>query len=188
MKMTERLEAEDPNFEILFDEDQIKERVSEIAKQVSDDYEDDPDTPLVLIGVLKGATPFFIDLFRSVKHPNIKMDFVRTSSYKKGEVSSGNPDVTLLNTIPIEGANIIVVDDIIDTGNSMKKLIEEGILPKNPKSLKVCALLSKPDRREVEIEPDYLGFEIDNLWVQGYGLDTEERGRNWPYIAYKKKV
>ncbi len=184
--MVERREAEDPNFEILFNEEQIEERVSEIAANISQDYKDDPDTPLLLIGVLKGATPFFIDLFRKVEHPNLMMDFVGTSSGYKDEESSRNPKITHLNVIPIEGKNIVIVEDIIDTGHSINKLTQEILLPQNPKSLKFCALLSKPERREVDAPIDYIGFIIRNLWVQGYGLDTEEKGRNWPYIAYKK--
>jgi hypoxanthine phosphoribosyltransferase len=185
--MIERLEAENPDFEILFNEEQIKERVSEIAQQITDDYKDDPDTPLVLIGVLKGATPFFIDLFRSVEHPNLMMDFVGTSSYGEGEESSRDPKITHKNSIDLEGKNALIVEDIIDTANSMYKVIHELVLPQKPKSVRLCSFLSKPSRREVDVPIDYLGFEIENVFVLGYGLDSNERGRNWPYIAYKKK-
>ncbi len=186
--MTERQEPVDPNFEILFDEEQIKERVLEISDEISKDYENDPNTPLVLIGVLKGATPFFIDLFRNVKHPNLMMDFVGTSSYGEGEESSRDPKITHTNSIDIKDKNVVIVEDIIDTAHSMHKLINKLLLPQNPKSLKLCSFLSKPSRREVDVPIDYLGFEIDNIFVLGYGLDSNERGRNWPYIAYKKKV
>jgi len=186
--MTERQEPEDPNFEILFDEEQIRERVQEIADEVSKDYENNPDTPLVLIGVLKGATPFFIDLFRHVKHPNLMMDFVGTSSYGEKEESSRDPQITHTNSINIEGKNVVIVEDIVDTANSMYKLINELLLPQRPKSLKLCSFLSKPSRREADVPIDYLGFEIDNIFVLGYGLDSNEKGRNWPYIAYKKEV
>ncbi len=185
-RKSERIEAEDPNFEILFNEKQIKERISEIATQISQDYKDDLDTPLLLIGVLKGATPFFIDLFREVQHPNLMMDYMGASSYGPNEVSSGKPRITLKNAIPVDDKNIIIIEDIVDTGHSLDTLINKLILPQNPKTLKICTLLSKPDRREIPIQIDYLGFEIPNIFVLGYGLDSQERGRNWPYIAFKK--
>lgn len=186
--MVEKLEAEDPNFEILFDPSQIKERVNEIAHQISEDYKEDSDTPLVLIGVLKGATPFFIDLFRSIKHPNLMMDFVGVSSYYDKEISLEKPKHTYSGTIDITGKHVVLTDDIMDTGKSIDEIINSDLLPQKPKSIKICTLLSKPERREIDIPIDYLGFTIPDLWVQGYGLDSNERGRNWPYIAYKKKV
>jgi len=185
MKMTERLEAEDPNFEILFDEEQIKERVCEIAEEISNDYEREPNTPLLLIGVLKGATPFIIDLSRNIKHPNLVMDYMGVSSYGSGEESSRKPEIRLKNVISAENKNVIIVEDIVDTGYSINTVLKY-LLEQNPKSLKVCAFLSKPERREINVPIDYLGFTINDLWVQGYGLDTNERGRNWPYVAYKK--
>lgn len=185
--MTERLEAEDPNFEILFTIEDIHERVVELSNQITLDYSDDKETPMILLGVLKGATPFLVDLSRSIQHPNLLIDYMGVTSYGSGTTSSREPQITLDTRIPINDKNVIIVEDIVDTGYSIDTLLNI-LKARKPKSLKVCAFLSKPDRREIDVPIDYLGFTIDDLWVQGYGLDTEERGRNWPYIAYKRKI
>jgi len=183
--MTERLEAEDGKFEILFTQEQIRERVEEMALEISQDYSQEQKTPLVLLGVLKGAIPFLADLSRLVQHPNLLIDYIGVSSYGSETTSSREPQITLDARIPIIGKNVIIVEDIVDTGYSIRTLIEI-LKARKPNSLKVCALLSKPSRREVDVPIDYLGFQIEDLWVQGNGLDTNEKGRNWPYIAYKK--
>ncbi len=183
--MTERLEAEDRNFEILFTPEEIRERVEEMALEISQDYSQEQETPLVLLGVLKGATPFLVDLSRSVQHPNLLIDYIGVSSYGSETTSSREPQITLDARIPIKGKNVIIVEDIIDTGYSIDTLLDI-LNARKPKSIKVCAFLSKPSRREINVPIDYLGFKIEDLWVQGYGLDTNERGRNWPYIAYKR--
>lgn len=183
--MTEKLEAEDRNFEVLFTPEDIKQRVEELACDISKDYSKDKDTPLILMGVLKGATPFLVDLSRSVQHPNLLIDYIGVSSYGSDTNSSREPQITLDARIPIKGKNVIIVEDIIDTGYSIDTLLDI-FNARKPKSIKVCAFLSKPSRREINVPIDYLGFEIADLWVQGYGLDTNEKGRNWPYIAYKR--
>ncbi len=183
--MPERLEAEDPNFEILFTEQDIHERVLELGEQITRDYEQDPDTPLVLIGVLKGAKPFLVELSNSIQLPKLYIDYIGVSSYGSGTISSKEPKITLDSKIPIKDKNVLIVEDIVDTGYSIATLLDI-LYARKPNSLKVCSLLSKPGKRLVEVPIHYLGFEIDNKWVQGYGLDTNEKGRNWPYIAYKK--
>lgn len=183
--MVETLEAEDRDFEVLFTPEDIKQRVGELAWDISKDYSDDKDTPLVLMGVLKGATPFLVDLSRSVQHPNLLIDYIGVSSYGSETNSSREPQITLDARISIKGKNVIIVEDIIDTGYSINTLLDI-LKARRPNSLKVCTFLSKPSRREIDVPIDYLGFIIGNLWVQGYGLDTNERGRNWPYIAYKR--
>lgn len=185
--MTEKQEAEDNRFEILFTEEQIQKRILQMAEEIDKDFENDPDTELILCGVLKGGAPFLIDLSRRLKHPRVRIDYIGVSSYGAQTESSREPRITMDTSIPLYSKNLIVVEDIIDSGYSMATLIRI-LSARDPKSLKVCSLLSKPDRREIDIPIDYLGFEIDNLWVQGYGLDTDEEGRNWPYIAYKKNV
>ena len=183
--MIERLEAGDPSFEVLFTPEDIKERVAELAQEITIDYSHDQETPLILLGVLKGATPFLVDLSRLVQHPNLLIDYIGVTSYGSETTSSREPQITLDARIPIKEKNVIIVEDIVDTGYSIDTLL--GILKaRKPKSLKVCALLSKPSRREIDVPIDYLGFKINDLWVQGNGLDTNERGRNWPYIAYKR--
>lgn len=183
--MIERLEAEDPNFEILFTPEEIDEKVSDLGLQISKDYSDSQETPLILMGVLKGATPFLVDLARSIQHPNLYIDYIGVTSYSSNTFSSREPQITLDSRLPIMDKNVIVVEDTIDTGYSIRTLLEI-FQARKPKTLRVCALLSKPTKREVDVPIDYIGFEIDDLWVQGYGLDTNERGRNWPYIAYRK--
>jgi hypoxanthine phosphoribosyltransferase len=183
--MVEKLEAEDPNFEILFTEETIQQRVYELGEQITQEYAEEKETPLLLLGVLKGATPFLVDLSRRVKHSNLLIDYIGVSSYESEMTSSREPQITLDAKIPIQGKNVIIVEDIVDTGYSIDTLLNI-LRARKPKSIKVCAFLSKPDRREIEVPIDYLGFMIEDLWVQGYGLDTNEKGRNWPYIAYKK--
>ena len=184
--MAKQLQAEDSNFEILYTGEDIQKRVVELSDKITADYSNDKGTPLLLLGVLKGATPFLVDLSRSIQHPNLLMDYMGVTSYGSEDTSSREPRVTLDTKIPISDKNVVIVEDIVDTGYSIDTLLNI-LRARKPKSLKVCAFLSKPDRREIDVPIDYLGFEIDNLWVQGYGLDTNERGRNWPYIAYKKK-
>ena len=183
--MIEKLEAEDPNFEILFTEEDIQQRVRELGEQITQDYSKEKEIPLLLLGVLKGATPFLVDLSRRVRHPNLLIDYMGVSSYGSEITSTREPQITLDARIPMQGKHVIIVEDIVDTGYSIDML--RGILrARRPKSLRVCAFLSKPGRREIEVPIDYLGFPIEDLWVQGYGLDTDEKGRNWPYIAYKR--
>lgn len=183
--MTENFESKDPDFETLFTPEQINQRISELAQDISSDYELDSNTPLVLLGVLKGAVPFSVNLAQKINHPNLLVDYIGVSSYNGNTTSNREPKITLDAKIPMGNKNIIIVEDIVDTGYSIATLIDI-IKAKKPKSLKICTLLSKPDKREIDVPIDYLGFTIPNLWVQGYGLDTDEVGRNWPYIAYKK--
>lgn len=184
--MVEKREAEDPNFEILFTEEQIQQRVFELGEEISKDYKDDQETPLLLLGVLKGAGPFLADLSRRIQHPILYIDYMGVSSYGSDTTSSRAPRITLDSKISITDLNVIIVEDIIDTGYSIAMLMDI-LNARRPKSLRVCSFLSKPERREIEVPIDYLGFTIDDLWVQGYGLDTNERGRNWGYIAFKKQ-
>jgi hypoxanthine phosphoribosyltransferase len=184
--MAGRVKTKENDFEILFTCEQIQERVVQLGKEIEKDYEKDHNTPLILLGVLKGAVPFITDLTRNIQiHPIIRIDYIGVSSYGSGIQSSREPQITKDTQIPIWGKNIIVVEDIIDTGYSIDTLVNI-LKARNPKSLKICSFLSKPDRREIEVPIDYLGFEIPDLWVQGYGLDTDEEGRHWPYIAYRK--
>ena len=183
--MTEKIEQQNPVFEVLFTPEEIEERISGLAQVISKDYESDSKTPLLLIGDLKGAVPFSTRLSQQIDHPNLYIDYMGVSSYNGNTISNKEPKITLDTKIPIKDKNVIIVEDIVDTGYSIATLIDI-LQARKPRSLKVCALLSKPERREVEVPIDYLGFTIPNLWVQGYGLDTNEEGRNWPYIAYRK--
>lgn len=162
---------------IRFSREDIDKRVKEIAKQISKDYE---NKELVVIGLLRGSFVFLADLVREIEKP-IVVDFLTTSSYENGEISSGN--VKILSDIRenIEGKDVILVDDIMDSGNTLKD-VKNYILSKKPNSVKTCVMLDKPCRREVEIVPDYFGFEIEDWFIVGYGLNFGNKYRNIPYI------
>lgn len=162
---------------VRFSREDIDKRVKEIAKQISKDYE---NKELVVIGLLRGSFVFLADLVREIEKP-IVVDFLTTSSYENSEISSGN--VKILSDIRenIEGKDVILVDDIMDSGNTLKD-VKNYILSKKPNSVKTCVMLDKPCRREVEIAPDYFGFEIEDWFIVGYGLNFGNKYRNIPYI------
>ncbi len=164
--------------EVLFSREQIRDRVLEIGRQIDDDYAGEK---VVLVGVLKGAAIFLADLARSISVDNT-FDFVAVSSYGKGLRTSGA--VKLIKDLdqPIEGKNVIIVEDILDTGLTLgfiRSLFEQH----EPKTLRIAALLDKPSRRLEKIEADYVGFTIPNQFVIGYGMDFAERYRNLPDIC-----
>lgn len=167
-----------PDLKLLISREQIAERVRELGEQISRDYEGDS---IVLIGVLKGAAIFLSDLARSI-HVDNTFDFVAVSSYGKEKSSSGAVKLIKDLDAPVQGKNIIIVEDILDTGitlNYLRNLLLQG----HPRSLKIAACLDKPERRVETIEADYLGFAIPNLFVVGYGMDYAERFRNLPDIC-----
>lgn len=167
--------------EVLLSKEQIDQRVREIGRQISQDY---AGRDLVVVGILKGAIIFLSDLVREISVP-VTLDFVATSSYGDSSISSGA--VRILKDLEggIEGRDVLIVEDIVDTGLTLLYLLQ-NLRSRNPASLKVCTLLDKPERRTVEIVPDYLGFSIPNAFVVGYGLDYAEKYRNLPYIAVLK--
>ena len=163
---------------VLVSKEQIAKRVKELGEQISNDYAGEP---LTLVCTLRGATLFFADLVREIRG-DVEIDFIACSSYGAGTTSSGEVKMLKDLSSPIEGKNIIVVEDIIDTGTTLyylKKLLET----RNPKSLKVCSFLDKPSRRKVDFEGDYIGFEIENEYVVGYGLDFDQKFRNLPEVC-----
>ena len=159
--------------------EQLAQRVQQISQQISADY---AGKQLLIVGVLKGAWVFMADLVRQLTTP-IVCDFVRVSSYGPAMVTSGEPRLILDLTEPVEGRHLLLVDDIIDTGISIAWL-RDYLLGKEPASLRLCVLLDKPARRRVDIQPDYVGFEIPDRFVVGYGIDCAERHRELPYIGY----
>lgn len=177
--------AERQNYthEILLSEDLIRARVKELANEISQDYKG--KKPL-FIGVLKGSFIFLADLMRELD-PEIsaEVDFMAVSSYGRGTVSSRQPKIELDLRIPIEDREVLLVEDIVDAGYSLEALIAL-LSVRNPKSLKTCALLSKKSRREVEVPIDYLGFEIPDLWIEGYGTDTAEQNRGLKNVVHRK--
>lgn len=167
-----------PGLEVLYSREQIAQRVAEMGTEITRDLDGEK---LVMVGVLKGAAPFLADLARAV-HLDATFDFVATSSYGNGQRSSGA--VKLIKDLdhPIEGKNVLIVEDILDTGltlSYLRKLFQQ----QNPKSLKIATLLDKPSRRIEKIAADYVGFSIPNLFVIGYGMDYAERYRNLPDIC-----
>jgi hypoxanthine phosphoribosyltransferase len=165
----------------LISADRLAQRVAELAGQVSADYE---GKDLLLIGVLKGAWVFMADLVRHLRIP-IRCDFVRVTSYGMGTETSGDPRLLLDCTESVTGVHVLLVEDIIDTGISTAWLLEH-LRRKQPASLRVCAMLSKPSRRQVPVDVDYLGFEIPDRFVVGYGLDCGQRFRELPYVGWVK--
>jgi hypoxanthine phosphoribosyltransferase len=163
---------------ILITEDEIKERVNTLAKQITSDYQNSDH--LLLLGLLRGSVVFITDLMRKIDRP-ITMDFMSVSSYNKAE-SSGFVRIDSDHKTNIHGWDVILIDDIVDSGYTLST-ISKLLLDRRPHSLKVCALLDKPERHKVHIKIDYLGFSIPDYFVVGYGLDYDEKGRNLPYIA-----
>ncbi len=164
---------------ILIDEEAIKLKVKELANKISEKYR---GKELVVVCVLKGAFIFAADLVREIEGVDIFCDFVKASSYGMNTVSTGEVRIEYFPEIEISGKNVLIVDDILDAGYTLKKIKEE-IEAKNPKSCEVCVLLDKPARRAVDIKVDYVGFEIPNEFVVGYGMDCAERYRNLKYVA-----
>jgi len=167
---------------ILFTADEIKERVYEIAKQLNEDYKGEE---VVFVCILKGSLPFFADLVRAVNFPVI-FDMVCASSYGASTESSGTLKIKLDSGISYENKNVIIVEDILDTGNTLYNLLEHFSMRK-PKSMKLCCLLDKPSRHIRNIKADYIGFEIPDEFVVGYGLDYAEKYRELPYVAVLKR-
>jgi hypoxanthine phosphoribosyltransferase len=156
----------------------IDTRVKELGKEITHDYKD--SERLLLLGLLRGSVVFLTDLMREIKRP-ITMDFMSVSSYNKSE-SSGFVRIDSDHKTNIRDWDVILLDDIVDSGYTIRT-VRKLLLDREPRSLKVCALLDKPERHKVDIHIDYLGFSIPDYFVVGYGLDYDEKGRNLPYIA-----
>lgn len=167
---------------VLYSEVQLKERVKAIADQISADYK---DKELLLVGVLKGANVFMCDLMREISFP-IQIDFIAASSYGHSTESSGVVKILKDLDFSIEGKHVLIVEDIIDTGLTLKYLTE-NFHSRGPKSLEICTLLDKPERRIAKLDVKYVGFEIPDEFIVGYGIDYAEKYRNLPYIATLKE-
>ena len=172
-----------PNIaEVLVNEDQLKQRIQELADEISAFYEgEDP----LLIAVLKGSVVFLTDLMRAMSVPHA-IDFMATSSYGAATESSGVVRILKDLDDPIAGLHVIIVEDIIDSGNTLEYL-RGMLLARKPASLRIVSLLSKPSRREVDVPVDWIGFEIPDKFVVGYGLDFDEFYRDLPFIGVLKE-
>ena len=164
--------------DVMIDEATVEARIAEIAQQLSKEYE---GKTIHIIGVLKGSVFFMCELAKRLTVP-VTMDFMSVSSYGSGTTSSGTIHVAKDLNSDIAGRNVLIVEDILDTGNTLHQLITM-LKERHPASLKVCVLLDKPARREQEIYADYVGYTIPDAFVVGYGLDYAEEYRNLPYIG-----
>jgi hypoxanthine phosphoribosyltransferase len=164
--------------EVLVSADDLQRRVAELGEQISRDY---AGRSLLLVGVLKGAVFFLSDLMRFIDIP-VEVDFMAVASYGSATDSSGVVRILKDLDAAIEGRDVLIVEDIVDSGLTLQYLMR-NLGSRNPQSLEVCALLTKPERRKVDLPTRYVGFEIPNRYVVGYGLDHEQRHRNLPYVA-----
>lgn len=165
--------------DVMISKEEIHKRITELGAEISKDYK---DQSIMAICVLKGAVLFMSDLIREI-NVDTRIDFMAVSSYGASTHSTGVVRILKDLDSNIEGENVLVIEDIIDTGLTLKYL-KEYLLARNPKSLKICTLLDKPERRAVEIEAEYIGFTIENKFIVGYGLDYNQLYRNLPYISY----
>lgn len=162
---------------VLFDENTIVNRVKEVADEINGEY---GDKPIVAIPLLRGGIMFATDLIRNLKC-TVEVDFLTTSSYGFSDTSSGNVNILTDLRTDIEGKDVLILDDIIDTGKTLYK-VRDFLKTKNPNSIKICTMLDKPSRRDADISVDFCGFEVDDLFIVGYGLDYKNFYRNIPYI------
>lgn len=167
------------NVKVMISEEQVEKKIIELAEQFNTLYKRES---LHLVGILKGSVFFLCELAKHLTMP-VTLDFMKASSYGNSTESSGNVKITLDLSEDIKGRNVLIVEDIIDTGRTLKYL-KEDLQKREPKSLKICTLLDKPERRtEGQIQADYTGFVIEDKFVVGYGLDCAQEYRNLPYIG-----
>lgn len=165
---------------VLIDEEKLNNRIKEVAKEISRDYKNEE---IVLVCILKGATYFAIDLSKRITDSVVILDFMKASSYGNSRETTGNVELKINLSTNIENKNVIIVEDIIDSGYTLNYLYDY-LKKKNPKTLKICVLLDKKERRKKDIKVDYTAFEVENKFIVGYGLDYEDKYRNLPYVGY----
>ena len=163
---------------VLISEEELKRRIAEMGRQITQEYQGEP---LTIVGILKGASIFFADLARSIDLP-LQMDFMSVSSYGDDTKSSGVVKIVKDLDQPLEGKDVLIVEDIIDSGRTLSYLLRI-LKGRHPASIKLCTLLDKPERRVTDVEVDYCCFNIPDEFVVGYGLDYAQKYRNLPYIG-----
>ncbi|WP_069650623.1 hypoxanthine phosphoribosyltransferase [Caloranaerobacter ferrireducens] len=168
--------------QILIETDELQKRIKELGQEITKDYK---DKDLVVICVLKGAVMFMSDLCKNIDLP-LNMDFMAVSSYGSSTQSSGVVRILKDLDSSIEGKDVLIVEDIIDTGLTLSYLVE-NLKSRGPRSVKICTLLDKPERRKAKVKVDYIGFTIPDEFVVGYGLDFNEKYRNLPYVCVLKE-
>jgi hypoxanthine phosphoribosyltransferase len=164
-------------------QEDMKRRIEELGRQIASDY---AGKDLILVGILKGAFAFYADLARAIRTP-LHVDFLIVTSYGAKAKTSGKVKMVTDLTEDIKGRDVLLVEDIVDSGLTVQYLVKT-LSKRKPRSIKVCSLLSKPERRHTAVKVDYVGFEISNKYVVGYGLDYQQQYRNLPYLAVLDKV
>lgn len=164
---------------VLFTQEQITKRAKEIAAQIDKDFEGEE---VILLGTLRGSIMWMCDIMKYMK-TDAKIDFIQASSYGASTTSSGIVKISHEPTMNMYDKNVIVIEDIVDTGRTLTYIIPK-LMERGPKTVKLCTMLNKNARREDHVEPDYIGFEVDDLFIIGYGLDFDQRFRGLPYISY----
>ena len=173
---------EDDILKVLYSEEELKAKVKEIGAQITKDY---AGKSVVVVGILKGAFVFMADLLREIKLDDVDIDFMVVSSYGSSTVSSGRVKMIKDVLVNIEGKDVIIVEDILDTGRTLAYL-KQYLGIRKAASIKICTLLDKPERRVTDVKPDYYGYSIPDAFVVGYGLDYGEKYRNLPYVGILK--
>lgn len=166
------------NLKVMYKEEELQKRIKEIAKKIDEDYR---GKEIVVVSILKGAIFFTVDLVKKMETPII-LETMQISSYE-GTESTGNIVVKKDLDYNIEGKDVLIIEDIVDSGRTLKYL-KEYLITKNPNSIKIAVLMDKKERRVTNVDIDYICFEIPNKFVVGYGFDVDERGRNIPYVGY----
>ena len=164
---------------ILISEEEILRRAREIGQQITKDYKGEE---VVVLGTLKGSLLWMSDVVKNI-NLDVKLDFIQASSYGSSTISSGVVKVGYEPSENMYNRNVIIMEDIVDTGNTLSYIVKK-LEERNPKSVKICTMLDKPSRRVSDIKADYIGFEVENLFIVGYGLDYDQRFRNLPYIGF----
>lgn len=164
---------------ILISEEEILKRAREIGQQITKDYKGEE---VVVLGTLKGSLLWMSDVVKNI-NLDVKLDFIQASSYGSSTISSGVVKVGYEPSENMYNRNVIIMEDIVDTGNTLSYIVKK-LEERNPKSVKICTMLDKPSRRVSDIKADYIGFEVENLFIVGYGLDYDQRFRNLPYVSY----
>lgn len=171
------------DIKVLYSEDEVERRIKEIGNEITNKYRDED---VVLICILKGAVVFFAELAKHINNKNLKFDFMKVGSYGSRTESTDEITFSLDISSDIKGKHVIIVEDIIDSGYSLD-YVKKCLSLKEPDSIEICVLLDKESRRKVNVQVDYTGFVIDDLFVIGYGMDYDEKYRNLPYIGYIEK-
>lgn len=168
----------------MFTKEQIEQKVAELGEKISQDYK---GQKLIMVGILKGCFVFMSDLCRQVHDVDVRPFFMQASSYGASTKTSGNVQIVQDLEIDISGENILIVEDILDSGHTLS-YIRRLLIDRGAKSVKICTIFSKPARRKVDIDADYEGYEIPDEFVVGYGLDVAEQYRNLPYLGVVEEV